>query len=767
MPARAARIALPFALLALACQERPASSELPSASASSSAPPAEPFPIREIATWPRPGATVPTRVRFSPGGDLVTYLHSAEGSMSRKLYGFDPKTGRARELVKPPGAGITEDNLSREEKLRRERQRERGLGITRYEWAKDRARLLVPIRGDLYVQDGADGGLRLVLDANGKPALDPRLSPSGELIAYVQDAELYAVSADGGDPRQLTRGARGTGKTHGLAEYIAQEEMRRHHGFWWSMDGEHLAFEEVDETHIPEYRIVHQGSADTGEASREDHRYPFAGGPNAKVRLGVVAASGGPTKWMDLGFGEGEDPNEYLARVHWMPDGALVAELQNREQTRLDIVRLDPKTGKRKLLFREKAETWINLHRAFRALKKGEGDLEGGFLWASERTGYRHLYLYGRDGQLVRQLTRGEWVVDDVAAIDEKSRRVYFLATKDEVTERHLYSVGFDGGEPRRSTDDAGYHSVEVDPDSGSFVDIASSLAKPPTVRLRSLGDGKVLHTIVGDPDPRVASLGLGPPELVQLKARDGVELRGALYRPDAKTAGPPPYPLLLSVYGGPHVQKVANRWSVTSAMRDQYFRGLGFVVFRLDNRGSARRGVTFEGALRHDMGNIEVKDQVDGVRWLVAQGLADAKRVGIYGWSYGGYLAAMALARAPEVFHAAVAGAPVSHWDGYDTHYTERYMGLPAKNQKGYRESSVMHHVPKMKGRLLLVHGLIDENVHFRHTARLLDALVKHQKEHEIVLFPSERHTPRSEKDREYMERRVRDFLVEAVMRR
>ena len=232
----------------------------------------------------------------------------------------------------------------------------------------------------------------------------------------------------------------------------------------------------------------------------------------------------------------------------------------------------------------------------------------------------------------------------------------------------------------------------------------------------------------------------------------------------ETRHQGGPPWPAIVSVYGGPHAQRVTRGWGMTVDLRAQYLASLGFLVFKLDNRGSARRGLAFEGAIKHDLGNLEVQDQVDGVRWLAEQGLADPARVGIYGWSYGGYMAAMALARAPETFKAAVAGAPVSSWDGYDTHYTERYMGTPAGNPEGYASSSVLTHVGNIQGTLMIVHGLIDENVHFRHAARLIDALVKARKPHDLMLFPDERHMPRSEADRVYMEERMRDFFVQEL---
>jgi dipeptidyl-peptidase-4 len=536
--------------------------------------------------------------------------------------------------------------------------------------------------------------------------------------------------------------------------------MDRRHGFWWSPDSAWLAYAEVDETHIPVYRIVHQGKAAAGEGAQEDHRYPFAGQANARERLGVIAATGGEPMWMDLSGADATLPtaeHEYLARVAWLPNGSLAVQLENRQQTRLDLTAFDPASGQRRLLLSETSDVWINLHDQFKPLK------QGGFLWASERSGFRHLYQYQDDGTLLRQVTAGDWMVDELAGVDEERQLVYFTATRESPLERHLYVVPFAGGEPRRITQAPGMHSVTLDHACRRFVDVHDALDSPPSVTLRSLADGAALHEIYARRDPRIDALGLHAPELVTLHNRTGVLLHGALYRPPARF-GPGPYPTIVSVYGGPHAQRVVNGWVMTQSMRAQYLRNLGFLVFVLDNRGSARRGLAFESAIKHDMGHAEVEDQVDGVRWLVAHGLADPNRVGIYGWSYGGYMAAMALATAPETFQAAVAGAPVTHWDGYDTHYTERYMGTPETNPRGYERSSVLTHAEGIAGRLLLVHGLIDENVHFRHTARLINALIRARIPYELMLFPDERHMPRRLEDRVFMEERIRDFFLAAL---
>ncbi len=713
--------------------------------------PIPPLPIEEVAKYPRPGTVVPGALAFSPDDELITYLLSPEGNLTRQLYAFDPETGEQSLLLAPPDGGTSEETISLEEALRRERQRQLEVGVTHYAWAKRAKRLLIPLRGNIYVQDGLNAPLRQIVEGAGAPLLDPQFSPDGNWVAYVQDAELYLVPAEGGEPRQITGGARGTGRTHGLAEYIAQEEMGRSHGFWWSSDAKWIAFTEVDESHIPVYRIVHQGKGTVGEGAQEDHGYPFDSEANAKVRLGVVSAEGGEPTWMDLG----DDEDIYLARVQWLPDGRLSAQIENREQIKLELACFDPQTGRRSTLLHEMSDVWINLHEMFRPLKGGN------FIWASERTGFRHLYLYDSEGKLTRPLTEGRWMVDQIVGVNEEREQLYFTATRDNPTESHLYAVSFAGGEPRRITDEPGTHTIVTDHACERFVDVYHALDRPPTVTLRSLTDNSLPQAIYDKPDPRVEELALRSPELVTVQNRDGVTLYGAIYRPPA-SFGAGPYPTIISVYGGPHAQYVSNAWGLTADLRAQYLSRQGFLVFKLDNRGSARRGLEFEGVIKHDMGQIEVQDQVDGVRWLVDQGLTDPQRVGIYGWSYGGYMAAICLARAPETFRVAVAGAPVTHWDGYDTHYTERYMGTPQSNPKGYAESSVMHHVENISGKLLLVHGLIDENVHFRHTARLINALISARKPYDFLLFPDERHMPRKLVDRVYMEERIRDYFVQ-----
>lgn len=734
-----------------------------------------PFPVEDIVQYPPPGYVAPSSVSFSPDDKLISYLFSPDSTLSRKIFIFDPALQWQQMVVSPPGGGVDEGNLSMAEKLRRERLRERGLGITRYDWAEggeDSPCLIVPLPGGIYVQKGTSPELCLkIASSPSSPILDPIMSPDGCLIAYVRDEELYVAPVSSGEPKQITFGARGVGKTHGLAEYIAQEEMERRNGLWWSPDSKFLAFAEVDASVVPPYRIMHPGKSNLGGDAQEDHAYPFAGNPNVKVRLGIVLLSGGDIVWADLHCGQhskDQEDEEYLARVTWMPDNTLTAQVLNRSHSQLKLLKFDIGTGKRDVILVEENEIWVNLHDCFTPLQKGFDILAGGFIWASERSGFRHLYLYDRNGLCLSPLTQGDWMVEQIAGVDEISGQVYFVGTLESPLETHLYSTKLFPDptlplpKPKRLTQGEGRHVVVLDHQMRRFVDMHDSLHTPPRVLLCSLEDGRVLIPLYEQPapTPRARKLQLSAPDTVQIAASDGTVLYGAVYKPDAKQFGPPPYRTLVSVYGGPNVQTVCNTWMNTVDMRAQYLRSKGILVWRLDNRGTARRGLKFEGSFKYKFGFVDVEDQETGVQWLIQQGLTIPGNVGLYGWSYGGYCAAMCLARCPDTFKCAVAGAPVTAWDGYDTFYTEKYMGMPASNSKVYENSSVMSHVPRIKGKILLVHGMIDENVHFRHTARLINAFIAAGKEYELLVFPDERHMPRRLKDRMYMEERICEFI-------
>jgi dipeptidyl-peptidase-4 len=707
-------------------------------------PPREPpswLTLDAVAHYPRPGTVVPGNIAFSPDSRLVTYLFSERGDLVRELWTMDLATGERSILARAPAEGTTDANVNPEEALRRERQRLREGGITHYTWAKEADRILVPVNGQLYVTSSQGGPLQPVAPA-ASPAVDAQLASDGRSVVFVRDREIW-VAGDAGDVRRLTFDATET-VSNGLAEFIAQEEMGRSSGFWISPDSRHVAFEQFDDGHIAPYPIVHQGEA---EWRVEEHRYPFAGGENVRVRLGVLDLADGGLGWLDLG----SDPDIYLARVDWSPDGRLYAQIERRNQRRLELWRYDITSGGRELVLVEESAVWINLHNDLRFV----GETGGEIVWSSERTGYRHLELRTAEGEVIRPLTGGKWPVDRLVDVDEERRLAYFVAGRETPVERHLYRVSLDGGEPERLSAEPGFDSAAFSPDHRRYVLTSESRSRPPSLVVRSAeGSPDVaLHAAA-----REAAADLSVPDIVELRARDGEILYGAVYRP---AHGGPPWPLIVSVYGGPHAQMVSDTWGMTVDLRAQYLAQRGFLVFKLDNRGSARRGLHFEGAIQRRLGSLEVQDQVDGVRWLMDRRLIDGGRVGIYGWSYGGYMAIMCLLTAPDVFKVAVAGAPVVDWDGYDTHYTERYMDTPAANAAGYRAASALTHVQRLAGKLLLVHGMVDENVHFRHTARLATALQHAGLAFELLVYPEERHMPRGEEGRRHMEAHIADYFT------
>ncbi|CAN6216823.1 unnamed protein product [Urochloa humidicola] len=738
-----------------------------------------PLPTEEeIIRRPLPGYDAPTGLSFSPDDRRVAFLFSPDGTLHRSVFVFDIADGGRELLFAPPdGGGLQEGNLSAEELLRRERAREQGLGVTWYEWrfGSDTGPdgIVVPLPSGIYFQDfhGSEPELKLQSSPT-SPVIDPHLSPCGSMIAFVRDDELYTLDFSDGVIRQLTFGAKESGKTRGLAEYIAQEEMERKMGFWWSPDSESLAFTEVDSSELPLYRIMHQGQNSVGPTAQEDHPYPFAGQANAKVRLGVVPSHGGEIMWMDVLCGDqnksssGEE--EYLARVNWMHNDVIAVQVLNRTHTKLKLLKFNVATGKREVLLEEKHNIWVTVHDCFTPLYKGGNDkYQDCFIWASEKTGFKHLYLCGNDGTCLGPLTQGDWMVDQVIAVNEGTELVYFTGTLDGPLESHLYVTNLYPDQslplqtPKRLTHGTGWHSVILDHQLLRFIDVHESSKYPPVISLCSLFDGSVIIPIYQPVTaPQLMKLQQLSPEIVQIAAKDGTTLYANMYLPDEKQFGPPPYRTLISVYGGPSVQLVYDSWSNTVDMRAQYLRNKGILVWKPDNRGTSRRGLQFEGQLKCNVGRVDAEDQLTGAEWLIKQGLSIRGRIGLYGWSYGGYLSAMCLARFPDIFCCAVAGAPVTAWDGYDTFYTEKYMGLPSENKDVYEFASIMHHVNNLKGKLLLVHGMVDENVHFRHTARLINSLIAVRKPYDILIFPDARHLPRGECDRLYMEENIGNFL-------
>jgi len=709
-----------------------------------------------VAKIPAPGTVVPGAFTFAPDGQSLTYLKAESASLSRVLWRAGVADGSAKVIARPPGTGDTDASVSREEALRRERQRLRETGITQVARAKSADVAILPIGGDLYLLRG-DAPLQR-LTQTPSPEIDPKPSPDGTQVAFVRDNELFVMNLATRVETQLSRGAT-EGLTHGLAEFMAQEEMDRSTGFWWSLDGSKIAYQETDERAIPAYSIVHQGGVDP---SVETHRYPFPGASNASVKLGVVSNRGGETTWLDLPSTESGD--FYLARVDWENPSNLLVQILARDQKTLTLARVDLDRNASKVLVEEKSKTWVNLHNDLRAVE-GTGEI----VWSSERSGFRQLELLDGEGRVIRGLTTGDWPVDGVDHLDPKRREVWFSTGAASPLERQVYRVSLDGGPIIPVTKEPGTHRVTVSGDGDHYVDVFSSRSRPPTTRLMAR-DGRVVAELDASAktDPRVEAFRLSPPEFASFRNRDGVEMFGAFYPPKSQALGAKA-PLVVMLYGGPHVQYVSDSWAMTADLNAQALTERGFAVWKMDNRGSSRRGVAFESSIHRAMGTVEVLDQVGGVRFVTAKypGIVDGSRVGVTGSSYGGYMTLRCLTEAPLTFRGGVAVAPVTDWDGYDTCYTERYMETPATNPDGYRGSSVLSRVGQVEGALLVIHGMIDENVHFRHSARLAAALIAANRPFEMLPLPEERHSSRKEEGRKYVAERLAHFFEKTLAER
>jgi len=732
-----------------------------------SAAPRQELTLERVVQRPAPGMAVPRRVTFAPGGETITFLQADEGSLVQNLWSLDIASGARVKLLGEGGVGggAREGELSREEELRRERMRELATGVTDYRWAANAARMVIPARGDLYV---LEGGALTRISETPKPELDPRLSADGRHVAYVREGQLLVRDlpsvgemAGAGAGRERALSERASDRTYGLPDFIAAEEFHRMEGFWWSPDAAWIAYAEVDESPVTSFPIVHSGGKAHGAPDMETHRYPFAGEANALVRVGIVPVAGGETRWLEVeGLAEG-----YLARVRWRPDSKAVwVEVLTRSQQELVAweAPLDASLPLKKL-HADTSELWVPVTDNFRFVKSSEG-VYTGYVRTSWSSGSTRVALHDMGGVFQRFLSPEGGHVDRITGFHAPSQTLYFTGWRTDPRQQNLYAVSLAGGDPDPALREGGTSSAVFDGAGERFIHRFSSLETAPSVVVRSR-TGEALATLQAPEMKEARSLGLRAPLAVELKTEGDVLLHGHVYLPpnyDRQSSRK--WPAVSAIYGGPGYQLVRDRWRSTVRLRPQFLASQGFVVFTVDNRGTGRRGPAFEGAHHRRLGTLEVVDQVRGAEYLVDEWNVDPKRLAIMGWSYGGYLSAMTMARAPGVFQAAVIGAPVIDWRGYDTGYTERFMGTPEDNPEGYTDGDVTTHVEGVRGDLLILHGMIDENVHFRHTAVFIEALSRAGKPHRLMVFPEARHSPRDPAAKLFAEGEVIRFLVESL---
>ncbi len=592
------------------------------------------------------------------------------------------------------------------------------------QWSPSGRELLVAA-GDLFLfRIDVRGWTQLT--ATPEPERDAKLSPDGKLVSFRRGHDLYVLDSGTRKETRLTRDGSDT-ILNGELDWVYPEELDLGTAHWWSPDSKSIAYLQFDVSREPFYP---QTDLARTRALLEPQRYPRAGDPNADVRLGVVPAAGGATRWMDLG----ESRDSLRARFYWLPDSqGIMVERLNRIQTELDVVIANAKTGESRVILHESDKDWVNIQGDPTFLQAGKE-----FLWESERDGFNHIYRYSIEGKLLGRLTQGDWEVSSVAGVDEAAGQVYFVSSEAAPLERQFYRVGLSGGSRTRLSQGAGTHTINMSPTCEYYLDSYSNLSTPARRTLHTKDGAE--WAVYSEPDRKqLDEYDILPSEIVEVKAADGTILYARMIKP----AGFDPskkYPVIVNVYGGPGAQSVRNSWPGGVSL-DQVLAHRGYIVWALDNRGTSGRGHKFEAAVSRNLGGKEVDDQKDGIRHLLSLGFADPKRVGIQGWSYGGYMTIRALLLAPDVFACGVAGAPVTDWHNYDTIYTERYMGLPSENVEGYKRSSNVLLADKLKGRLLIAHNFEDDNVLFQNTMQMVDALQRADKQFELMVYTNKSH--------------------------
>lgn len=639
----------------------------------------------------------PTRAMPTPDGKAVLFLRSPARTPVLSLYEFDIATGQTRELLKG-----SEDKLTPEEKARRERQRMSLAGFTNFQLSPGGTQVLLSSSGKIYLLNRVTRQVQRLATGPGV-VLDPQFSPDSKSVSYVRNNDVYAYNLSTHQEHPVTTGGSAE-KTHGLAEFVAQEEMARFSGYAWSPDSRFIIYEEADYKGV---EILYVADPAKPAQPPQPFYYPRPGQKNVTVHLGVVSVSGGKTTW--IRWNAKDYP--YVAQVHWDKIGPLTLIVQSRLQQNLALLKADPATGKTANLLTQTDPTWINLHQDTPKWLP----YQKGFLWTSDSAPGPRLELRSVTGRLKKVLVPSSLRYRHLVSTD------YYLASTDS---RALELYGLSDPKPLGVV--AAQNGAVFSKDQSVYVLTSSSSTQMPRVTVHK-ADG----TLIGE----LPSVAESPGFIPNVQFEDSA----AMVRPkdfDSKKK----YPVIVDVYGGPghnHVVLSMRNW-----LLDQWLADQGFIIVAIENRGTPGRGHAWERALYKNFASVPLDDQVAGLQALGKKfPELDLNRVGIFGWSFGGYLAALAVLKRPDIFKAAVAGAPVSDWEDYDTHYTERYLGFPKDNPKVYQEASLLTYADKLERPLLLVHGTHDDNVYFKHTLKLTEVLFKAGKRFELLPLVGQTH--------------------------
>jgi dipeptidyl-peptidase-4 len=691
---------------------------------------------------PALASTPPTGLQWSPDGTKLTYIQHGAGGEQEALEYFDPATGRSAKLIAAdkldalvPSTGKLKDDRQRENRLR--------FGVADYQWAPDSKSLLFNSLGQLWIFELASAAGRQLTDA-AEPSSDPKFSPDGKLLSYLRGHNLYVRPIAGGAETAITTSG-SEALLNGEVDWLYSEELDVRSNYFWSPDSKQLLYLQMNESPVPQYPIVNWIPT---HPETDEERYPKAGDPNPTVKL-MLASLDGRSREIDLGL-QGDN---YIPRFGWVRPGLAWAMVMNRLQNIQQLYLIDAATGKSRPVLRESDPNYIELRdsefhdfagRVHQEVLFLNASPE--FLWLSWRDGFTHIYLYSFDGQqplaadakFIRQLERGSYEVGTMLGVDEAAGLVYFEANKGDDRQEHLFAVPLAGGEPVQLTRQPGVHSASLTEDARYFLDVYSSLTTPPKMAICKVhGDCREIWA-----SHRWDDYDTLTPQFVDFHAEDGTLLRGVLLMPPtgAATEINGKVPLIVDPYGGPHGQEVRDRAEAMNPY-DQLLAHHGFAVLKVDNRGMGNRGRAFAMPAFHHLGEVELADQLTALDQALQRfPRLDSARLGWWGWSYGGTMTAYAMTHSDR-FKAGISVSPVTDWHDYDSTYTERYMGLPKDNAAQYEKTSVVKSAGNLHGRLLLVHGTSDDNVHLQNSIQFIQAMIDSGKAFDLQLYPGKTH--------------------------
>ncbi|MGV8929938.1 MAG: S9 family peptidase [Brevundimonas sp.] len=694
-------------------------------------------------------------VSLSPDGELVAFLRSREDDVDvLDLWAAPTGDGEPFKLIDARALVPDAGELSEAEKARRERMRISQRGVVEYSWDEQGRYILAPLEGDIFLAE-RDGGTVRRLTETAADEIDAKVSPQGNYVSFVRDQDLVVLELNGGDETEVTTDGEGL-ITWATAEFIAQEEMDRDTGYWWSPDERYIALQRTDESTVD---IVPRLDISGGGASVVEQRYPRAGRPNAVVELYVHDRESGQRTKVDLGA----DTDIYLARVNWSADGrTLYVQRESRDQKTLDLLSVDPATGASRVIVTQRSDAWVSLNNDFRALENGD------FIWASEESGWKHLYLYNRDGRRLRAITTGNWPVKGLTGVDQSTGDVFFTASMRGGRELPIEQQMFRASLRRTVTPVAvtpagGWWSASMNRTGTAYVGNYTDLNTPTQSGLYR-ADGTFVRWIEEN------RLDADHPMYPYVSRRGNVTFGTLESHGESlvwQMTTPPgfdpskQYPVVMQVYGGPSGGGVKKGWQSAS---NQLLTEAGYIVFRLDNRGEGERSTAFKQALYLTMGQPEIEDQVLAANYLRSLPYVADDRIAMMGWSYGGFMSLMAITEPDMGLASAIAGAPPTEWSLYDTHYTERFMSTPELNPEGYAASDAIPRLENMTGRLLLMHGMADDNVILENSTRVIDALQSRSMPFELMLFPGQRHGVRGNERQLMQWRTYLDFLDRTI---